>query len=172
MLHTKSLIAVAVLTVTLAGAAHAQAYANVTVGGAFAPGVFGQIVIGNNPPPPVMNVLPVIIGTPIYGAAPVYLHVAPEEYREWGYYCGRYQACGRPVYFVRVEQSDPWWEHHGEYLRGPSYYNVEEARRIAQRRDWYERRGYYERNEHLGRDHDHDHDQDRDPRFESHRGER
>ncbi len=174
MLNTKSLIAAAVLTVTMAGAAQAQAYANVTVGGAFAPGVFGQISIGNNPPPPVVNVQPVIVGAPVYGAAPMYLHVAPEEYREWGRYCGRYHACGHPVHFVRVEQNNRWWDNHGEYLRGPSYYNLEEARRIEQRRNRNDRHDRYERNDRRDRDHDHDrdHDNSRDPRFESKRGER
>jgi hypothetical protein len=178
MLNTKSLIAAALLTVTMAGAAHAQAYANVTVGGAFAPGVFGQISLGNNPPPPVMNVQPVIVGTPVYGAAPMYLHVAPEEYREWGRYCGRYRACGYPVHFVRVEQSNPWWQHHAQYLRGPSRYDLEEARRIEQRRDRYERRERYERHERHDRDDRREqHDRtsrefNQDPRFEAARGQR
>jgi hypothetical protein len=110
------------LTLTVAGAAQAQAYVNVTVGGAFAPGVFGQISLGNNPPPPVLNVQPVIVGQPIFGAPVMYLHVAPEEYRDWGRYCGRYQACGRPVHFVRVDNDNRWWEHHNEHLRGEDYY--------------------------------------------------
>ena len=178
MLNTKSLIAAALLTVTMAGAAHAQAYANVTVGGAFAPGVFGQISIGNNPPPPVINVQPVIVGAPVYGAAPMYLHVAPEEYRDWGRYCGRYHACGHPVHFVRVDQDNRWWERHGEYLRGPSRYDLEEARRIEQRRDRYDR---YERHERYERnDHDDRRDQrdraswefNQDPRTEAARGQR
>lgn len=153
MLKTKSLMAVAALTVAMAGAAHAQAYANVTVGGAFAPGVFGQISIGNNPPPPVLNVQPVVVGQPLYGAPPIYLHVAPEEYRDWGRYCGRYQACGRPVHFVRVEQNNRWWERHGEYLRGPSYYNQEEARRLERRNDRHDR--YDSRREYERREHEH-----------------
>lgn len=176
MLNTKYLTAAAVLTVTLAGAAHAQAYANLTVGGAFAPGVFGQISIGNNPPPPVLNVQPVIVGAPVYGAAPMYLHVAPEEYRDWGRYCGRYRACGYPVHFVRVEQSNPWWERHGEYLRGPGYYNMEEARRMEQRRDnRYERQERYEREERHERNVRRERAErefNQDPRFEAARGQR
>ena len=178
MLNTKSLIAAAVLTVTMSGAAHAQAYANVTVGGAFAPGVFGQIFIGNNPPPPVLNVQPVIVGAPVYGAAPVYLHVAPEEYRDWERYCGRYRACGQPVHFVRVEQSNPWWERHDQYSRGPSYYNLEEARRIEQRREWNDRYERHDRYERYDRD-DRREQRDRavrefnqDPSFEAARGQR
>lgn len=178
MLNTKSILAAALLTVTMAGAAQAQAYANVTVGGAFSPGVYGQISIGNNTPPPVMNVQPVIVGTPVYGAAPMYLHVAPEEYREWGRYCGRYRACGEPVYFVRVEQNNPWWEQHSQYLRGSSYYDLEEARRIEQRRDRYERHDRYDRYEREDRREQREKREratrefNQDPRFEAARGQR
>ena len=178
MLNTKTLIATAVLTVTMAGAAHAQAYANVTAGGPFAPGVFGQIFFGDNPPPPVLKALPVIVGATVYGAAPIYLHVAPEEYREWGRYCARYHACYQPVHFVRVEQSNPWWERDTRYLRGSSRDDFEEARRIEQRRDWHEK---YERHERYERDERDDRRAQRDrasrefnqdPRFEAARGQR
>jgi len=118
----RNTLATAALAVAAAGAAQAQAYINVTVGGAFAPGVYGQVSLANNPPPPVLNVQPVTVGAPIYGAPVMYLHVAPEEYRDWGRHCGRYGACGRPVYFVQVDQRNRWWEHHGEHLRGESYY--------------------------------------------------
>jgi hypothetical protein len=165
---TKSLIAVAVLTAGMAGAAHAQAYANVTVGGAFAPGVFGQISIGNNAPPPVMNVQPVVVGRPVYGAAPIYLHVAPQEYRDWGRHCGRYHACGQPVHFVRVEQNNPWWERHAEHHHHrPSQYRHDDGNRWNNRndnrRDYRGERGDYQR---------HYQENYWDPRFESKRGER
>jgi len=119
---TRNLLATAALALTVAGAAQAQSYVNVSVGGAFAPGVYGQISLGNNPPPPVLNVQPMIVGTPVYGAPVMYLHVAPEEYRDWGRYCGRYHACGHPVHFVQVDDRDRWWERHGEHLRGEGYY--------------------------------------------------
>lgn len=96
------------------GAAHAQAYVNLTVGGPMAPGVYGQISVGNNPLPPIINTAPVVIGQPVFGAAPMYLYVSTVEYRNWGRYCHRYQACGRPVYFVRVDDRDRWWERRGE----------------------------------------------------------
>ena len=34
---------------------------------------------------------------------PVYLYVPPIHQQQWGRYCGRYGACGQPVYFVRDE---------------------------------------------------------------------
>ena len=78
----KGALAALALACSLTGVAHAQAYANVTVGGAFAPGVYGQIYLGNNLPPPVLNVQPIIMGPPVYGAPVMYLHVPQNEYRE------------------------------------------------------------------------------------------
>jgi len=115
--HSKALksgllaLAVGVLS---AGAAHAQAYVNLTVGGPMAPGVYGQISVGSNPAPPIINAAPVVIGQPVFGAPPMYLYVSAVESRNWGRYCHRYQACGRPVYFVRVDERDRWWERRGE----------------------------------------------------------
>lgn len=110
------------LSLALVGTAQAQGYANITVGGAFAPGVYGQISLGNNSAPPVWNAQPMIIGRPTYGAQVIYLHVPQEHTRDWRYYCSRYRACGHPVHFVRVEQNNRWWEHHYQHPLAPSYY--------------------------------------------------
>jgi hypothetical protein len=131
---------VAALAFMFAGSANAQSYVNVTIGGQFAPGVYGQVALGNNPPPPVINAQPVIAGRPVYGSAVMYMHVAPDEYRDWARHCERYRACGHPVHFVRIEQNDRWWERHGEHLRGEGYYRKPEYRR-EERRD-------YRRNDH------------------------
>ena len=116
---------VAALVIAFATPAKAQTYMNMTIGGAFAPGVYGQIAIGDNMPPPLMNVQPVIVGRPVYGAPVMYLHVAPDEYRHWGRYCGRYNACGRPVNVVRVDERNRWWAHEeghdNRYYRQPQY---------------------------------------------------
>ncbi len=135
-------LAALAITVGFAGTAQAQSYANVTVGGAFAPGVYGQVSLGNNPPPPVWNAQPVIYGPALHRAPPMYLHVPQQEYRDWGRHCGRYRACGRPVHFVRVEQNNRWWEHRGDHLRGPAYYRQPEAYAYGHR---IERRGEYRR---------------------------
>jgi hypothetical protein len=37
---------------------------------------------------------------------PVYLWVPPGHRKHWSKHCGRYEACGVPVYFV----SDEWYE--------------------------------------------------------------
>lgn len=78
------------------------------------PGFFGQIDIGNVPaPPPLVYARPVIIEpAPAYvNAPPIYLHVPPGHEKHWRKHCHEYNACGRPVYFVR----DDWYNK--EYVR-------------------------------------------------------
>jgi hypothetical protein len=70
------------------------------------PGVYGRIDIGNVPQPPVVIYpQPVVIQpTPVaVYQAPIYLRVPPGHERRWAHYCGRYGACGQPVYFVRED---------------------------------------------------------------------
>lgn len=98
-----------------------DAYINATVGGVFAPGVYGQIQIGNNPPPPLLYAQPVVISRgPAYVAEPLYLYVPPGHAKKWGKHCARYNACGRPVYFVRAEQDNRWWDR-GDGRGGPGH---------------------------------------------------
>lgn len=94
---------VALLLWVAAGAAHAQAYVNATVGGELAPGVYGQIQIGNAPPPPLLYPQPVVIHRPAVRVPvePMYLYVPPGHAKNWGKHCARYDACNRPVYFVK-----------------------------------------------------------------------
>ena len=83
------------------------AYLNTTAGGALRPGVYGRIDIGKASPPPVIYPQPVIASRalPAPGARPVYLYVPPGQARKWSKYCGKYQACSVPVYFVRMDNS-------------------------------------------------------------------
>lgn len=156
----RNAMATVAFALTMASAVHAQAYVNITVGGAFAPGVYGQISIGNNPPPPLLNVQPVIAGQALYGAPVMYLHVPLEESRDWGRYCSRYRACGHSVHFVRVDEGNRWWDQHNEYLRGEGYYGKPDDRRGERGNDrWGSRRNG-------------NRDDPNDPRFESKRGER
>lgn len=93
----------AALAITLAAApAFAQTSVGVSIG-IHQPGVYGRIDIGNFPPPPVIYPQPVVIvPTPVaVYQRPVYLYVPPGHQKNWGKYCGRYAACGQPVYFVQ-----------------------------------------------------------------------
>lgn len=60
-----------------------------------------------------------IISPPVvaYERRPIYLYVPPQHQHDWRRYCGRYNACGQPVYFVqdqwvreRYEKEHPGWD--------------------------------------------------------------
>jgi len=76
------------------------------------PGFYGQIELGNAPQPQVIYPQPVVIlRTPaVDSAPPIYLHVPPGHEKHWSKHCAHYNACGRPVYFVR----DDWYNN--EYV--------------------------------------------------------
>jgi hypothetical protein len=133
--NSRSTLASALLAASLlfAGAAQAQSYMNLTVGGQFAPGVFGQISVGNAAPPPVINPSPVIVGTVIQGAPIMYMHVPENEQHHWDRFCGRYNACGHPVHFVQVDEKNRWWEARREH---------EDRRDHADRHDHEDNRGH------------------------------
>lgn len=97
----KKLLALAAITLA-ASAASAQTSVGVSIG-INQPGVYGRIDIGNMPPPAVILPQPVIIQpapVAVY-QRPIYLYVPPGHQRNWAKYCGRYAACGQPVYFVQ-----------------------------------------------------------------------
>ncbi|MEO6972527.1 MAG: hypothetical protein ABI135_03780 [Rhodoferax sp.] len=130
----KKLIAVA-----FAACVMAPVYAQVGVSiGINQPGVYGQINIGGGyPPPALVYSQPVIVARGPVGAPPMYLYVPPLYQRNWRRYCGRYNACGRPVYFVREQWVHDRYQHEHPEWRG-------ERRGYRDQRDW-----------HGDRDHDH-----------------
>ncbi len=90
--------------------------------GEVVPGVYGQVVIGNRPPPALVAPQPVMIEPVPMGVAPpepIYLHVPPGHARNWRKHCHEYHACNRPVYFVRSAEYEPgfdrarWEREHG-----------------------------------------------------------
>ena len=118
---TRFLILPALLLAALPLVAQAQNVSfNATISGQVVPGVYGQVAIGNGPPPPVVYAQPMIAqpAPVIVGAAPVepiYLHVPPGHAKNWHKHCHEYHACERPVYFVRSAEYQPGYrdEHHG-----------------------------------------------------------
>jgi hypothetical protein len=91
----------------------------VILSGELTPGVYGQVMIGNGPAPPLVYAEPVMVERVPYGVrpAPVYLHVPPGHARHWAQHCHEYHACGRPVYFVRsaeYDREDAWRSPHGK----------------------------------------------------------
>ena len=104
------------------------ATAYTTVQGALAPGVYGRIDIGNAPPPPLIYAQPIIIQRAPQRARqePLYLHVPPGHAKKWSKHCAKYNACNRPVYFVRVSGDDD--ERRGQGGRQDAYRDYEEQR--------------------------------------------
>jgi hypothetical protein len=99
----------------------AQTNVSISVG---QPGFYGQVMLGDFAPQPMLYApQPVIIAPrPHYAAAPIYLRVPPGHRRDWRRFCGRYDACGRPVLFVR----DDWYTNtyvprYRDYYHGPRH---------------------------------------------------
>lgn len=69
------------------------------------PGFYGQIDIGNMPRPILVNPQPVVIRPVqvVQPVQPIYLHVPPGHAKNWSKHCHKYEACSRPVYFVKED---------------------------------------------------------------------
>lgn len=143
----------------IASAAQAQNVSvGVTITGEVLPGVYGQVVLGNGPPPPVLYAQPVIAAPVVVAqpvpVAPLYLHVPPGHAKHWRRHCQEYHACDRPVYFVRSAEYEPGfnmerWRSEHEHDR-----RAEHEREHANREHGERERGDRER-----RDHDREHDE-------------
>ncbi len=107
--------------------AHAGlAIINLGISGEISPGVYGQVQLGNAPPPPVLYAQPMVIvrQPPNVAVEPLYLHVPPGHAKHWSKHCREYNACNRPVYFVRSAEYEPGYNareyrrHHDDEGRG------------------------------------------------------
>ena len=109
--------------ILLAGAAVAP-LAQAQVGVAFGvnmPGVYGRIDIGGYPQPALVYPQPIVAipGPVSMHHRPIYLYVPQVYQQNWPMYCGQYNACNQPVYFVqedwvreRYMREHPGW-HEG-----------------------------------------------------------
>jgi hypothetical protein len=127
---------------------------HVLLSGEVAPGLYGQVNIGNERPPPVVYVQPMLIEPQQTPPPPIYLHVPPGHAKNWRKYCHEYNACNRPVYFVRSQEYDPEYQRH---------YQDHERERELERQRWQERER--DRDRVHGRGHDGD---ERDHGHEGH----
>ena len=115
----KKIIAL-VLAAGAIGSAAAQPNVGVSIG-INQPGVYGRINIGDVPRPALVLPQPVIVAQPrvVVPRAPIYLYVPAAHQQNWRGYCGRYNACGQPVYFVRDQWVRERYEHeHPGWNRG------------------------------------------------------
>lgn len=134
--------AMAFMAAAIAPANAADVGVSITVG---QPGFYGHINIGDYPYPQPRLIYrePVIIHRPvgmIY--EPIYLHVPPRHAMRWRYYCGRYNACDRPAYFVQ----DRWYNE----VYVPHY------------REWHGDHRWHDRDRDRGHGHSHHRDHHRD----------
>lgn len=117
-------IAAIALVAWVAAPAVAQTNVGVSIG-INQPGVYGRIDIGNFPQPAVVYPQPAIIAPPLVAVhlQPVYLYAPTGHQRNWAKHCGRYNACGQPVYFVQEnwvreryneQQNREHNDHHGK----------------------------------------------------------
>lgn len=100
----KMLICAATLAVALPAAHAADVGVSISIA---EPGVYGRLDIGRFPQPVLVAPTPVIVQRQVV-REPVYLWVPPGQRQNWRQYCGRYNACGAPVYFVQ----DGWYHQH------------------------------------------------------------
>jgi hypothetical protein len=95
----------AALLAAAAAPASAQTNVSISVG---QPGFYGRLDIGDFGPPPVVYAQPVVVREVRHvRVEPVYLRVPSTHRQNWSRYCGRYDACARPVMFVR----DDWYQN-------------------------------------------------------------
>jgi hypothetical protein len=106
--------AIAVLVLSSLPAHAGTAIINLSVGGEISPGVYGQVQFGNAPPPPVFYPQPMIIvrQPAMMAVEPIYLHVPPGHAKNWAKHCRAYNACNRPVYFIRSAEYEPGYQKH------------------------------------------------------------
>lgn len=69
------------------------------------PGVYGRIDVRGTPPALIYAEAVVARQPADLLQDPVYLYVPPGQVRRWPQHCAKWNACDRPVYFVRVDDS-------------------------------------------------------------------
>lgn len=137
------------LAAAIAPARAADVGVSVSIG---QPGFYGRLDIGDYPPPQLIYQQPRMVRRVPESRPPLYLRVPPGHARDWRRYCGRYDACGERVYFVR----DNWYQR--EYV---PRYRDRHGDRHDQRRDGPRgdsgndhRDNDYRGNDHRGNDHE------------------
>lgn len=145
----------AAILLAVAIPAGAQVGVSVNIG---EPGFYGQINIGSAPPPVLVYPQPVIIApAPRYvGVPPIYLRVPPGHAKHWRKYCARYNACGRPVYFVR---NDWYLDRYVPYYRGRHGHH-EDYRKHGDKHWRHDDRGHGHHDKGHGHDRGHGHGHD------------
>lgn len=142
----------------LAAPAHAATDVGVSVS-INQPGFYGRVDIGNQQPV-LLYPQPVIIQSSPYGVRqrPIYMRVPPGHSKHWKRYCGRYNACGQPVYFVNPGSRNHYQPvHDHDYRRDERQYERQYDRRDERRDDWRDDRRDHDRGGDRGHGNGHGH---------------
>ena len=105
-----STLRIAVAGALLAAGTSVAAEVNVIIYSDVRPGNYGRVDFGAAPPPPLVYSNPILVTPPPRRAPPpepLYLHVPPGHAKDWSKHCRKYNACGRPVYFVMSDEYKP-----------------------------------------------------------------
>lgn len=102
MKNKSSTLAVLATSLSVFGTAALAADVVVKVG---EPGYFGRIEVLDAPKPVLISTEPVIIQRERMINEPTYVYVPADQRTNWAANCSKYEACGRPVYFVE----DRWY---------------------------------------------------------------
>ena len=97
----------ALLLAVAASAGAADVDVRVILHGDVRPGVYGRVDLAGAPPPPLVYEKPLVIVREPRPLQPIYLHVPPGHAKNWKKHCRKYDACGRPVYFVKSAEYEP-----------------------------------------------------------------
>jgi len=110
------------------------------------PGYYGELELGNYGRPTLLRSHPITIERTRSGPVrePLYLRVPAAQSRDWKRYCGRYNACSRPVYFVR----DDWYNN----VYAPHYRNDHRHDDHDHHDNRDDRRDHDDRHDHDDRD--------------------
>lgn len=116
------------------------------------PGLYGRLDIGDLPAPRVIYKEPIVVErrTTRYVSDPVYIYAPPGHTKHWSKHCRRYNACNRPVYFVKEE----WYRNIYERKHHPKHYEEWQRRRHGETREhhdvrtWNRHRRHEETREH------------------------
>jgi hypothetical protein len=144
---------ITILPLLIAGASASYAGdldIRVMLSGQVVPGVYGQVTIGNESPPAVVYAQPMLIEPQPAPPPPIYLHVPPGHAKNWRKYCHDYNACNRPVYFVKSREYEPEYQRH---------YRDHEREREMERQRWEERERHQDRDHDRGHGRGHDGDE-------------
>ena len=93
-----SMLFAAILMIVSAPALAADLAVSLSIG---QPGFYGQIDIGDYPPPQLIYRQPVMVERVMIERPPIYLRVPPGHAKNWRKHCREYNACGERVYFVQ-----------------------------------------------------------------------